>query len=68
MRKIMMHQTATKPVYVALSEDVQFHVLYEDTSMSSHHSIGEAVRAAGDQCVLGVSGNVLDWEVLVLTA
>lgn len=67
MKKIMKHPTALEPVYIAVSGDMQFHVLYEDTSMSSHNSIGQAIRAAAEQCVFGDSMNTSDWEFLVLT-
>jgi len=64
----MKHPTALEPVYIAVSDDMLFHVLYEEASMGEHHSIGQAVRAASEECALGVSGNILDWEVLALTA
>jgi len=68
MKKIMKHPTALEPVYIAVSSDMQFHVLYEDISMSSHNSISQAIRSAAEQCVFGVSMNALDWELLELAA
>ncbi|MBU3642275.1 hypothetical protein [Polynucleobacter sp. Fuers-14] len=67
MKKIMKYPTVLEPVYIAVADDRQFHVLYEDASMSSHNSISDAVLAAAEQCALGISGNILDWEVLALT-
>jgi hypothetical protein len=68
MKKIMRHPTVLEPVYIAVSDDMFFHVLYDDASMGGYHSISQAVSAASEECVLEVSDNILDWEVLVLTA
>ncbi|MBU3627170.1 hypothetical protein ICN48_13140 [Polynucleobacter sp. JS-Safj-400b-B2] len=64
MIKLLKHHTSLEPVYIALSEDMRFHVLYEDASLGIHASIGAAVRSVANDYIFGISSDVNEWELL----
>ena len=64
MIKILKHNTAKEPIYIALSIDPSFHVLYGDISLGSHNSIGAAIQSVADESSYGVSDFIGDWERL----
>jgi hypothetical protein len=67
MRKLLMHSTSLDPIYICLSGDLRFHVVYQGCSMSSHNSIGQAVASAAQECAMGVSDHASDWKLLTLS-
>jgi hypothetical protein len=63
--KLLKHNTALDPIHIALSSDLRFHVLYGETSMGSHGSIGAAIQSIANERIYGVSNDVRDWERLM---
>ena len=64
MIKLLKYCTALKPIHIALSTDLSFHVLYGESSMGSYGSIGAAIHSIANERIFGVSGDVRDWECL----
>jgi len=66
--KILKHNTASEPIYTALSDELRFHILYGESSIGSHNSIGAAIQSITNEHIYGVSGDARDWERLIPTS
>ena len=64
MIKLLKYDTVLKPFYIALSDDLRFHVLYGDTSVVTSNSIGGAINAIPNKHLYGLTKNLMDWERL----
>lgn len=64
MIKLLRHSTALEPIYIALADDMQFHVLYGNASLGIHNSIGAAVSSVANDCMFGISSDINKWERL----
>ncbi len=65
MIKLLKHDTALKPFYIALSSDMRFHTLYGDISVGTSNSIGGAIDAIPNKHLYGPPNNAMDWERLL---
>lgn len=65
MIKILKHDAALRPFYIALSYDLLFHALYGDLSVGASNSIGGAIEAIPNKHLYGLSDNAMDWERLI---
>lgn len=64
MIKLLKHSTTLKPIFIALSDDMRFHVLYDNTSLCDHNSIGMALSSAASNYISGISSDITEWERL----
>jgi len=53
-----------EPIYIALSDDMRFHVLYGDALLGAHNSIADAVTSVANDCMFGISSDISKWEEL----
>jgi hypothetical protein len=62
--KLLKHATALEPIYIALSDDIRFYVLYGNTLLGAHNSIAAAVISVANDCMFGISRDINKWERL----
>ncbi len=62
MKKLFIHQNAGDPVWIAMSSDLFFHVLYQDESISTHKSLRSAMDSATKEYVGKKSSGILGWQ------
>ena len=67
MIKLLKHNTVLRPFYVALSDDLRFHALYDDISVGIGNSLGGAIEAIPNKHLYGLSNSAMDWERLYPT-
>ena len=58
MKKILVHENKNDPVYIAVSIEAMFHIVYRDKS------IGSAVSSAIKTFSFVDSRGFLDWRVI----
>ncbi|MBU3636080.1 hypothetical protein [Polynucleobacter sp. es-MAR-4] len=63
MKNILIHHNGGDPVYVALSDEMTFEVVYKGKLISSHNSIGMAIEYACNECIKSGTKGIIDWEV-----
>ena len=49
MKKILIHKNGGNTVYIARTDERIYHVIHQDKSMSTHHSIGMAIASAANE-------------------
>jgi hypothetical protein len=62
--KLLKHNTVLKPFYIALSDDLRFHALYDEISIGNSNSVGGAIESIPNKHLYEVSDNTVDWERL----
>jgi hypothetical protein len=63
--KILKHETALKPFYIAMSNDLRFHALYDDISVGVGYSLIGAIESIPNKHLYGLSSKTQDWERLI---
>jgi CTP:molybdopterin cytidylyltransferase MocA len=63
--KILKHETVLKPFYIAMSNDLRFHALYDDVSVGMGHSLAAAIESIPNKNLYGLSSNALDWKHVI---
>jgi len=63
--KLLKYRTALDLIFIALSSDLRFHVLYGEISIGSHNSINAAIQSIANERIYGVSDDAKDWERLM---
>jgi len=53
-----------EPIYIAMSDDMRFYVLYGDALLGAHNSIAAAVTSVANDCMFGISSDIGKWERL----
>jgi hypothetical protein len=63
MKNILIHHNDGDPVYIALSNEMTFNVLYKGASKSAHNSIGMAIEYACNEFIKSGTEGTIGWDV-----
>ena len=64
MKKVLIHENAGDPVYISLSDDMCFHVTYQESTVSKHNSLRSALDSAIDGYITTGSRAIMGWKTL----
>jgi hypothetical protein len=62
MKAILIHQNEDDPVSIGLSDDMLFHIIYQDRSISTHRSLRLAINQATNEFVSESSMGLMGWQ------
>lgn len=63
MKNILIHHNDGDPVYIALSNEMTFNVLYKGESKSAHCSIAMAIECACNVYIKSGTKGIIGWDV-----
>lgn len=64
MKKLFVHLNAGDPLFIAGTDDMLFHIVHEDTIISTHDSLNAAISKASNEHVRTQCAGVMGWEAL----
>lgn len=64
MKNVLIHGNDGDPIYIRLSSEGSYHVVHQDSSISSHHSISLAIASAMNQYSISDSRGFLGWQII----
>lgn len=62
MINVLAYSNSGDPIYIAVSNEPLFHVVYQGQSVSSHNSLGSAVASAAYEFSIENSIGFFGWQ------
>ena len=62
MKNILTHRNDGDPIYIALSDEPAFHVIYQGKSMGPYQSMRSVVEGASSDCISSGTRSIMGWQ------
>ena len=64
MRNILVYSACSDPIFIALSKELEYHMIYQGESVGAHNSIGAAIMGAANEFSINSSAGIHNWQLI----